>query len=101
LRVASERGEEEVVRAEHAPEASHLWHAGTCRDHRGEYRIDGEGVLVADDLAGAAEAVMTVAAMRDLARRPADKVRGPKAAWVLASFIQPVGPVVYFAAGRR
>jgi hypothetical protein len=52
-------------------------------------------------VAGAAEAVTTAAALRDLARRPAGQVRGPKAAWVLAFFVQPVGPLVYFAAGRR
>jgi hypothetical protein len=50
---------------------------------------------------GAAETVMTLAALRDLAGRPADTVRGPKAAWVLAFFVQPVGPLAYFAAGRR
>jgi len=50
---------------------------------------------------GAAEAVLTVAALRDLARRPATRVRGPKAVWVLALFVQPVGPIAYFATGRR
>ena len=39
-------------------------------------------------------------AMLDLASRPANKVRGPKAAWALASFVQPVGPIAYFAVGR-
>ena len=52
-------------------------------------------------VAGAAEVVATAAAMRDLARRPADQVRGPKAAWVVAFFVQPVGPLAYFAAGKR
>lgn len=52
-------------------------------------------------VAGAAETVMTVAALRDLARRPADEVRGPRAAWALAFVVQPVGPVAYFVAGRR
>jgi hypothetical protein len=52
-------------------------------------------------VAGALEAVTTVAAMLDLARRPANEVRGPKGAWLLACLIQPVGPVVYFTAGRR
>ena len=52
-------------------------------------------------IAGAAEAVITAAALWDLAHRPADKVRGPKVAWVLASFVQPVGPLAYFAKGRR
>jgi hypothetical protein len=52
-------------------------------------------------VAGAAEVVATAAALRDLARRPADQVRGPKAAWVVAAFVQPVGPLAYFAAGKR
>jgi hypothetical protein len=52
-------------------------------------------------VAGALEAAMTVAAMLDLARRSANKVRGPKAAWALASFVQMVGPIDYFAVGRR
>ncbi|MRJ76616.1 hypothetical protein GEV29_08720 [Aeromicrobium sp. SMF47] len=52
-------------------------------------------------VAGAVEAVLTAAALWDLARRPADEVRGPKAVWALASFVQPVGPLAYFAKGRR
>lgn len=52
-------------------------------------------------VAGAAETILTVAALWDLARRPADTVRGPKAMWVLAAFVQPVGPLTYFAKGRR
>lgn len=50
---------------------------------------------------GAVEAVLTIAALRDLSRRPADQVRGPKAAWRLGVFVQPVGSIAYFAAGRR
>jgi hypothetical protein len=50
---------------------------------------------------GAVEAVMTLAAVRDLSRRTASQVRGPKAAWALAVFVQPVGPIAYFAVGRR
>lgn len=52
-------------------------------------------------IAGALEAALTVAVWWDLTHRPAERVRGPKAAWVLASFIQPVGPLAYFAKGRR
>ena len=52
-------------------------------------------------VAGAVEVVATAAALRDLARRPADQVRGPKAVWVVAFFVQPVGPLAYFAAGKR
>ncbi|QBR93667.1 PLD nuclease N-terminal domain-containing protein [Nocardioides euryhalodurans] len=50
---------------------------------------------------GVVETVLTVAALVDLARRPAEGVRGPKAAWALATFVQPVGPVAYFVAGRK
>ena len=52
-------------------------------------------------LAGAVEMALTAAALWDLAHRPSGNVRGPKAAWVVAAFVQPVGPLVYFAKGRR
>ena len=47
------------------------------------------------------EAVLTVTALVDLARRPADQVRGPKALWAMAAFVQPVGPIAYLRLGRR
>jgi hypothetical protein len=50
---------------------------------------------------GVVETIMTVAALRDLAQRSSDEVRGPKAAWVLGMFVQPFGPITYFALGRR
>ena len=50
---------------------------------------------------GLVEAVLTAVALRDLRRRPADQVRGPKPAWFLASFVQPVGPLAYLLLGRR
>jgi hypothetical protein len=50
---------------------------------------------------GTLETVMTLAALRDLARRRGDQVRGPKVAWVLSFVVQPVGPITYFAVGRR
>jgi hypothetical protein len=52
-------------------------------------------------VAGAVEAVVTTAALRDLSTRAASGVRGPKAGWVLLFFVQPVGPLAYFAFGRR
>ena len=47
------------------------------------------------------EAVITTVALVDLARRPPAQIRGPKAAWVIGCFIQPVGPIAYLALGRR
>ena len=52
-------------------------------------------------VAGAAEVVLTAAALYDLARRPSSEVRGRKFVWVLAFSVQPFGPLAYFARGRR
>jgi Phospholipase_D-nuclease N-terminal len=52
-------------------------------------------------VAGAAEAILTATALRDIARRPGDQVRGPKVAWVLSFVVQPFGPLAYFGFGRR
>ncbi|MGN6782785.1 MAG: PLD nuclease N-terminal domain-containing protein [Marmoricola sp.] len=50
---------------------------------------------------GAVESVITTMALRDLVRRPAAQVRGPRAAWALGCLVQPVGPVAYLLLGRR
>jgi hypothetical protein len=50
---------------------------------------------------GAAELVITIAALRDLSRRPAAQVRGRKSLWVLTFVVQPFGPLLYFLLGRR
>lgn len=50
---------------------------------------------------GAVEVVITGAALRDLARRRDDEIRGSKAAWVLSFVVQPFGPIAYYAVGRR
>jgi hypothetical protein len=52
-------------------------------------------------IAGVVEAVLTAAALRDLARRTPEQVRGPKLLWRLACAVQPVGPVAYLLIGRR
>ena len=41
------------------------------------------------------------AALRDLRHRSADEVRGPRWAWAAATFVNTVGPLAYFAFGRR
>ena len=50
---------------------------------------------------GVVELVLTTLALRDLARRPARDVHGPKVLWVLGCFVQPFGPVLYLLSGRR
>lgn len=49
---------------------------------------------------GTAQVALAAAAWIDLARRPAEQVRGPKAAWGLAIAVNFVGPISYFAVGR-
>jgi hypothetical protein len=44
---------------------------------------------------------LLVAAQRDISKRPAAMINGPKAAWRAASFINFIGPVGYFTFGRR
>jgi hypothetical protein len=53
-------------------------------------------------VAGAlAELVVTGAALRDLIRRPAREVRGPKMLWGLGLFVQPIGSPLYLLVGRH
>jgi hypothetical protein len=56
-------------------------------------------------IAGAVvEGVLKVAALRDIKRRPATQIRGPKWAWATAvTLVNSVGgaPLVYFLVGRR
>jgi hypothetical protein len=55
-------------------------------------------------LAGAVEAGLKIAALIDLAQRPAGQVRGSKAGWAVAiTVVNAAGavPLVYFLRGRR
>ena len=51
-------------------------------------------------LVGAAQVALTAAAYRDLVKRPAEQVNGPKSAWAVALLVNWVGPLTYFAKGR-
>lgn len=51
-------------------------------------------------LVGAAQVALTTAAYRDLVKRPAAQVNGPKVAWGLALLVNWAGPLAYFAKGR-
>jgi hypothetical protein len=55
-------------------------------------------------IGGAVDGVLKLAALADLARRPAADVRGSKVAWAVAvTLINSVGavPIAYFTYGRR
>ena len=49
----------------------------------------------------AVEAVITTIAARDLRERTDGQVNGPRWLWKIAFFVQPFGPIAYFAAARR
>lgn len=51
--------------------------------------------------AAAAEGALKIAALVDIQRRPAEQIRGPKALWRSAMVVNLLGPLSYFAFGRR
>ena len=59
------------------------------------------GGKIAVAFAAIAELTLMVVALRDLYKRPAEQVKGPKPAWAAASMINFLGPIAYFAFGRR
>ena len=55
-------------------------------------------------VAGSVEAMLKLAALADIARRPARQIKGPKPAWIVAvTLANSAGavPLAYFAFGRR
>ncbi len=50
---------------------------------------------------GTVQATLMAAALADLARRPPAAVRGSRAAWAVACFVNFAGPIAYFLFGRR
>ncbi len=52
-------------------------------------------------LGAVVQLVLQVAALRDIAHRPAAEVHGPKPLWVVLSFVNFAGPLAYFLVGRR
>jgi len=44
---------------------------------------------------------LLMSALVDIWRRPSAQIRGPKPLWVMASFINFIGPIGYFTFGRK
>lgn len=44
---------------------------------------------------------LLVAALADIRRRPAKQIRGRKLWWVMAAFVNYIGPISYFLFGRK
>jgi hypothetical protein len=51
--------------------------------------------------AGVVQNSLLVATLVDLRRRPARRIRGDKRLWTAAAFVSWVGPISYFAYGRK
>jgi hypothetical protein len=47
------------------------------------------------------ELALKIAMLIDIRRRPASQIRGPKRLWRAAAAVNTLGPVSYFAFGRR
>lgn len=60
---------------------------------------DGEKTAIL--VAASVQIPLAATAWIDLARRPAAQVRGPKPLWAVAIAVNFVGPISYFAVGRR
>ena len=50
---------------------------------------------------GVVEVALLAAALLDIRRRPAEQINGTKRAWRLVSLVNLLGPLAYFAFGRR
>jgi hypothetical protein len=50
---------------------------------------------------GVIEGVLLVATLVDIRRRPADQIKGSKRMWTALAFVNIIGPIAYFAFGRR
>jgi hypothetical protein len=52
-------------------------------------------------VAAAVQLALQLVTLWDLRRRSADELRGSKRWWTAAAFVNIVGPIAYFAVGRR
>lgn len=74
---------------------------GRAAARRRRWRDLTDAQRVAVVLGAAVQLGLQAAALRDLRRRPAGLVRGSRRGWAAASFLNLVGPLAYFVAGRR
>jgi hypothetical protein len=74
---------------------------GTFRDLEERYNRLSPGARRALWVLIALEIVLIAAAQRDIQRRPAADVRGPKLLWRVVATQNIIGPAAYFILGRR
>ncbi|MDF5751854.1 PLD nuclease N-terminal domain-containing protein [Spongiactinospora sp. TRM90649] len=51
--------------------------------------------------ASVVQVVLLIAALVDIRRRPAERIRGAKRVWTVAAFVNFLGPIAYFVFGRK
>jgi hypothetical protein len=52
-------------------------------------------------IGGAIEILLLAAALIDIRRRPASQIRGSKRMWSALALVDVIGPISYFAFGRK
>ena len=52
-------------------------------------------------ITGVIDLALRVATRVDLRRRPAEQIKGSKRLWTALAFVNIIGPLAYFAFGRR
>ena len=72
--------------------------AGRSKKHWSELSPGQRRAITA---AGALQLGLMVAALADLRLRPTREIRGGKKLWTATAFVNFVGPIAYFAFGRR
>ena len=68
---------------------------------RKEWRDLSPGQRLATILLGGVQLALLTAAQVDIWRRPAHEVRGRRWVWATLAFVNFLGPLAYFAFGRR
>lgn len=69
--------------------------------HRRRWRDPSRGQRRVIRLVAMVQFALLTTALADLARRPAEEVRGHKRLWLPALFVNFLGPIAYLAFGRR
>ena len=68
---------------------------------RKTWRDLGDRQKMAVLVAGSVQISLLLTALLDIYRRPAQEIRGSKRMWAAVSLVNFVGPISYFAFGRR
>ncbi|MCA4133931.1 hypothetical protein [Arthrobacter sp. M4] len=74
---------------------------GKMRRQKKTWKDMTQGQRIATIVIGSIQIALFAAAQRSISKTPASRIRGSKAMWRAASFINTLGPLSYFVFGRR